>query len=370
VASPTTSLPEAPGGDRQWDYRYCWLRDAGLAASVAALLGQREAAKGYLRFVRAVAGGAVPRTPLVTLRGGPVPPERELDGVSGWAGSRPVRVGNGAAGQIQYDALGLVLEAVSVYLQTGGGLEEDTWRLVRAIADEVATEPARPSSGIWELRDERSLTSGDIGRWLALDRVIWIARGWRPLARRRHWKRARAQIRDRVLGALGSDGRLPQTYDEDPPRADASALMVPMFGMLARSDRRAHALVDAVLADLGAGHFLYRYEPDGEDGLAPGEGAFLPVTWWAVSALASLGRVEEARARLDQLCARLPRLLAEEVDPMTGAGLGNVPLVWSHMELARALYVLAAAERRARWGPVGLWAWRLARYARLRWGRR
>ncbi len=247
VASPTTSLPEVPGGDRQWDYRYCWLRDAGLAASVASLLGERHAAKGYLSFVRAVAGDAVPLPPLVTIRGAQVPAEHELEGVAGWAASRPVRVGNGAADQLQYDALGLVVEAVSVYVQTGGRLDEETWHLVRTIADQVAKEPARPSSGIWELRDERMLTSGDIGRWLALDRAIWIARGWRPWARRSHWKRARADIRDRVLGALGPDGRLPQTYGEDPPRADASALMVPMFGMLSRRDRRAHALVDSVL---------------------------------------------------------------------------------------------------------------------------
>lgn len=194
--------------------------------------------------------------------------------------------------------------------------------------------------------------------------------GGGPRARRRHWKRARAEIQHRVLGAMDADGRLPQAYGDDGPGADASVLMVPMFGMLSRRDRRAHALVDAVLADLGAAPFLYRYEPNGDDGFSPGEGAFLPVTWWAVSALASLGRVDEARARLDQRCSGLPRLLAEEVDPTTGAALGNVPLVWSHMELARALYILDAAERRARWGAVGLWAWRLARYAGLRWGRR
>ncbi len=147
MASQTTSLPEAPGGDRQWDYRYCWLRDAALATSVAALLGQRDAAEGYLEFVQAVAGGAVPPGPLVTLAGGPVPPEHEVDGVCGWGDSQPVRVGNGAVDQLQYDALGLVLEAVSVYLQTGGRLEDDTWHLVRAIADHAAAEPPRPSSG-------------------------------------------------------------------------------------------------------------------------------------------------------------------------------------------------------------------------------
>jgi GH15 family glucan-1,4-alpha-glucosidase len=146
--------------------------------------------------------------------------------------------------------------------------------------------------------------------------------------------------------------------------------MIPLFGLLGRRDPRAHAIVDAIVHDLGAGSFVYRYEPDGADGFVPGEAAFVPVCWWAVSALARLGRVDEARTRLDDLCRRLPRLLAEEIDPVTDESLGNVPLVWSHTELARALYIVDAAERRRRWTPVGLLAWRVGRYARLRWTRR
>ena len=366
VASPTTSLPEVPGGDRQWDYRYCWLRDAGLAVSVAALLGERQAASGYLQFVKALLG-TLPLPPVVTVEGREVPEEKEVAGVAGWAGSRPVRVGNAAGGQLQFDVLGLVVEAVSVYLQTGGRLDDGTWELVQRIADHLVDAPEEESNGIWELREPARLVSADVGRWLALDRAIWIARGWRPLHRRRRWKEARRQVRDRVLAALSPAGRLPQSYDAHEARSDASALMVAMFGMLGPHDSRAHQLVDSVLQDLGAGPFLYRYEPDGDDGFTPGEGAFLPVSWWAVSALAALGRVEEARARLDELCRRLPRLMAEEVDPATGHALGNVPLVWSHAEAARSLYVLDAAIRRAEWGRVGLWAWRLGRYAQLRW---
>jgi hypothetical protein len=366
IASPTTSLPEVPGGDRQWDYRYCWLRDAGLAASVAALLGDRQAAAGYLDFVKGLSQ-RLPLRPVVTVDGGDVPEERDVDCVDGWAGSRPVRVGNAAAGQVQLDVLGLVVEAVSVHVQTGGHLDDGTWDLVCRIADYVADAPDEPTNGIWELREPGRLVSADIGRWLALDRSIWIARGWRPLAGRRRWKAARREVRDRVLGAIGPDGRLPQTYGGDGARSDGSGLMICMFGMLKRGDRRAHLLVDAVLRDLGSGPFLYRYEPDGADGFSPGEGAFIPVCWWAVSALAALGRVDEARSRLEELCRRLPRLLPEEVDPVTGEGLGNVPLVWSHAEAARSLYVFDAAVRRARWGPAGLWAWRLGRYAALRW---
>ena len=368
IASPTTSLPEAPGADRQFDYRYCWLRDAALAVSVASLLGDRQAAADYLGFVRRMADDDATPPPLVSITGDRTPEEREVPGVAGWAGSQPIRVGNAAASQVQYDAIGIVLEAVSVHLQTGGSLDRETWAMIKGIADRAADEPPCPSNGIWEFRDEAWLVCADIGRWLTFDRAIWIARGWRPLTRRRHWKKARDAARTRVLGAIGDDGRLPQTYDA-PYRADASTLLVPLMGMLDRNDPRAHRLVDTVLADLGAWPFLYRYEPDGSDGFDGTEGAFVPVSWWAVSALAGLGRVDEARQRLDAMCSALPLLLAEEVDPATGAGRGNVPLLWSHVEAARALYILDAAERRARWGAAGLWCWRIGRYLSMRWGR-
>ncbi len=369
VASPTTSLPEAPGGDRQFDYRFTWLRDASLAVAVAALVGAGGDATRYLAFVRQVAGDDVPHAPVTDVRGDSVPDEREVPGVAGWDGSTPVRVGNGAAGQVQYDALGLMVEAVSVHVQTGGVLDADTWRMVADLADQTARdrpEEVLPSSGIWELREPGPLVDGDIGRWLVLDRALWLARLCHPLRRRRRWKRARAVIAARVVASLSPEGGLPQAYGQDPPQADASALMAVVFGLLPAGDPRASRLVDAVLSALDAYPFLYRYEPGGDDGFHGVEGAFMPVSAWAVSALATVGRVDEARQRLDDLCSRLPRLLAEEVDPTSGAALGNVPLVWSHMELTRALYVLDAAELRQRYGVVVLSAWRLRRYLRLR----
>lgn len=366
VAAATTSLPEAPGADRQFDYRYCWLRDAALATSVASLLGQHDLARHHLDFLVSTAGPDPRlRIPVVDVRGDPVPEERTVEGIEGWASSRPVRVGNGAAGQLQYDAWGLVVEAVSVHLQTGGSLAGPTWKMVCALADRIASDEPEPSGGIWELRDPSLLLSGDIGRWLVLDRAIWIARGWRPSTRRRHWKRARSETRERVLSAIDDNGRVPQSYDGD-DRPDASALMIPLFGMLGRRDPRALRLVRAILDDLGAGPFLYRYPPGGDDGFRGTEGAFLPVGWWAVAALAVAGQVDEAEARADQLCAALPPLLSEEVDPVDGTALGNVPLVWSHMELARALYLLDAARLRRRYGTAGLAVWRVARFASLR----
>lgn len=219
VAAPTTSLPEAPGADRQFDYRYSWLRDCSLAVSVASLLGRPQTARGYLDFAcRQLAGDPLATPPVLDVRGAPVPGERTVDGVAGWADSRPVRVGNDAGGQRQPGALGLVVEAVSVHLQTGGVLDDAVWRTVartaNAVAGDVLREPVRaaPTAGIWELREPQQLVEEDIGRWIALDRALWIARGWRPLARRRGWRRARTIVRDRVLHALDDDGGLPQSY--------------------------------------------------------------------------------------------------------------------------------------------------------------
>lgn len=369
VAAPTTSLPEAPGADRQFDYRYSWLRDASLGISVAALLGNRSAAEHYLRFIVGLSDHSeAPATPVTDVRGCRVPDEREVHGVAGWAGSRPIRVGNDAGDQVQHDALGLLLEGISVHLQTGAALDDDTWNLVQAAADRAVSAVREPTSGIWELREPRDLLSADIGRWICLDRAIWIARGWRPRAHRRHWKRARHDLRERVLSAIQPDGGLPQAYDGD-PAPDASALMAVVFGLLSRNDPRAEALVHSTIDSLGTGPFLYRYEPGGDDGFTGKERVFLPVCWWAVSALAIVGRLDEAEARADELCARLPRLLAEEVDPETGESLGNVPLVWSHAEAARAMYVLDAAAVRARFGGPALWGWRIVRYLHLRWPR-
>jgi len=368
VAAPTTSLPEAPGHDRQFDYRYTWLRDSSLAVSVAALLGRRDIAEDYLDFVLdQTKQRRLPSGPMTDVRGEQVPAEREVPSVAGWAGSLPVRVGNDARDQLQYDALGLLVEAVSVHVQTGGRLRVEVWDLVRAIADELSADGLdRHTSGIWELREPRDLVSADIGIWLALDRAVWIARGWRPWTRRRAWLRARDAAKARVVGALLEDGGLPQAYGDGPRSADASALMAVVFRMFSRDDPRASALVDATVRELDCAPFLYRYEPGGDDGFSGREGAFLPASWWVVSALAACGRVREAEERARALDRAVPALMPEEMDPESRVGLGNAPLVWSHMEAARALYVLDAARLRDRWGPLVLGAWRGGRFLRAR----
>jgi hypothetical protein len=386
IASPTTSLPESVGGDRQFDYRYTWVRDASLAVSAASLLGQGQAARSFLGFAVAHIGGGDPLSapPVLSVRGDPVPAEVDVDGLAGWADSRPVRIGNGAGKQVQHDTLGLLTEAVSVHVQTGGKLEDRTWSAVRraagAVAGLVLAGPPPPTAGIWELRTPARLLSEDVARWVTLDRALWIGRGWRPwsaLVERRRWRRARAVVRDRVLAALRPDGTLPGSYDGDAPDPDAAALFAVVFGLLGRGDPRAGRLVDATLQRLGSGPWIYRYPPAGDraqgsdgsdesDGCAGREGAFLPASILAVSALAVLGRVAEANERMDAICATLPRLLSEMVDPADGRSLGNTPLLWSHMELVRALYLLDVARLRQRWGSVGLTVWRGVRYVRLR----
>lgn len=369
LAAATTSIPEAVGGTRQFDYRYSWLRDAAAGVAVAALFGDLNQARQYLRFVEQTCGDTVSddsSPPIVTdVHGKPVPDEREVAGVEGWRESRPVRIGNGAASQVQHDAVGMFIEAVSVFVQQGGRLESSTWRLTQRLADILCVEPGH-TNGIWEFRTPRPLLSADIGRWLGVDRAIWISRGWRPFTRRRRWLNARAAIRRRVLGAITSEGGLPQAYGDGSAVPDASALLLPLFGLLSARDPRSSRLIDARLVQLDRQPFVYRYVPTEDDGFSGVEGSFTVAAWWAVGALAAAGRYAEAAQRADALDARLPRLLAEEVDVASGGSLGNTPLVWAHIEAARALYLLDAAELRKRFTVAGLTAWRIGRFVSLR----
>jgi len=364
IASPTTSVPEAPDGDRQWDYRYCWLRDAAVSVAVASLLGRPDQARRYLDFIhRAGANGL---NAVRTIDGTDVPSERIMSGLPEDVVG-PVRIGNDASGQIQHDAFGMLIEAVSVYLQEGGRLDGPTWKLVRRCAERAASaDDQEPTHGIWELRTPRLLVSADIGRWLILDRALWIARAWRPWTRRGHWRAARNHLRERVLGAMAADGSLPQEYGGDPHRADASALMIPLFRLLPRRDPRASAILDATVRRLADGPHVYRYPSGPEDGFTGLEASFVPMSWWRIGALANLGRIDEARSLAAELDAVLPVLLPEEWDPSTSLPRGNRPLVWSHMEAARAGYLLDAAVRRRRRGLAGLTAWRLGRYLSMR----
>lgn len=344
IASPTTSLPEVIGGDRQFDYRYCWLRDSAQAVSVAAQLGKHGSARELFSFLSNQGADRLLESPLFDVRGGDIPEERELDRVSGWHGSRPVRVGNDAAGQIQHDVLGIVMESITAFDELGDGLRRTDLGIVRAFADRALQQPDA-SNGIWELRTPTMVVSADIGRWLALDRAVALARRHRRVRwarRHRRWARVRDRVGNDVLAALRADGGLPRAYGEGDETHDASALLAVIYGLLDPHDPRANALVDATISALADGPFLRRYAGV-DDGFAPGEGAFIPASWWAVSALAIVGRKDEARQRADAMREVLPGIQPEEVDVASGTGRGNVPLVWSHTEAARAAILLDRA---------------------------
>jgi GH15 family glucan-1,4-alpha-glucosidase len=346
IASPTTSLPEVVGGNRNFDYRYSWLRDACTAIAIASMLGQRELADRYTKCLCGLGPEGILRAPVSLASGGDVPDEREVGGVAGWGGSQPVRIGNAARDQLQYDAIGLVLDALRVHTRARDRLSPSQWTIVTELADRVAgADPDEPSNGIWELRDTGPLVSGDVGRWLALDRALRLVRLRRPWTIKRSWIRAHDAARSRVLGAFLPGGALPIVYGGD--AVDASALLLVVHELLRPRDPRAARLVDATIGALGCGPLLYRYEPDGRDGFDPGEAPFVPASWWAVTALAVLGR-PEAVTRARALCAILPRLQPEEFDPTRGEALGNTPLLWSHAEAARALFEVDRSQSRWR----------------------
>ncbi len=366
VASPTTSIPEVPGADRQFDYRYAWIRDASLATGVAADVGRAEVTKRHVRWLthRCLSCEGIP-VPVVRASGGPVPDEVEVEGVAGWGGAQPVRVGNAAKDQVQLDGAGFAAEALWSLVRSGAGFGHAGYRAMAAVADHVAARPVGPSGGIWEFRTPIDGTSADVGRWILFDRVRRLSRLHEPWARARRarWREHEDAARQRVLAARLPSGALPLEYGG--LDADAVGLLPVALGLLDHRSSAAASLVEGTLAELGLGtpvRAVARYSSDVDDGFDGKVGAFVPVSWLAVSALAQLDRIEDARALADRLCEALPGLQPEILDG--DEPLGNLPLVWSHTEAARALYLLRVAELRRRYGRHAVVLWEVSRALR------
>ncbi len=348
VAAPTTSLPENPGGIRNWDYRFAWPRDASIGVAAFLHVGKADEALGFFGWLLHASRLQRPRLPaLLTLSGRAVPRERELRGWPGYSGSVPVRTGNGAAGQHQLDGYGWVLDAAWVLVQGGHRLYSETWRAMRGFADLVAESWSAPDAGIWEIRDDAAHhVHSKLMGWLALDRALRIGDTHRLAARqRRRWESSRdrlgADIRSRGFDPVR--GIYTRTYGS--ADLDAALLVLPLVGLEEPGAEAVRRTVDAVRDELGAGGpLLYRYPP-GQDGLEGGEGAFLPCSFWLVQALALTGRREEAertfRALLD-LASPLG-LFSEEVDPATRSFLGNYPQALTHAALVQAALALRQA---------------------------
>jgi GH15 family glucan-1,4-alpha-glucosidase len=350
VAALTSSLPEDPGGIRNWDYRFSWPRDASIGIGAFLGAGKTEEARQFMGWLLHATRLDRPRLPvLLTLHGKHPQPERQLDGWPGYAGSRPVRFGNGAADQHQLDGYGWVLDAAWLMTRAGHGLNSETWRAMRGFADGVARRWAEPDAGIWEIRDDPAhhVHSKMMG-WLALDRALRIAEVRGGNSRGRDWWRASRDAIASDVMAKGFDhakGSYTRAYGST--ELDGAVLVLPLLGIEPAGSPRVAGTIDAVAKELGAtGPLLYRYPP-GHDGLPGTEGAFLPCSFWHVQALAKIGRREQAAERFAELLrlASPLGLYAEEMDPTSREHLGNFPQALTHSSMVQAALALRDAER-------------------------
>jgi GH15 family glucan-1,4-alpha-glucosidase len=352
VAAPTTSLPEDSGGVRNWDYRYVWPRDASIGIAAFLGVGKVEEARGFLAWLLHASRLQRPRLPaLLTLHGRHVPGEREFPGWVGYAGSVPVRTGNGAAGQHQLDGYGWVVDAAWVLVQAGHHLYAETWRAVRGFADLVARRWPEPDAGIWEIRgDAVHHVHSKLMGWLALDRALRIADTHRLGARqRRRWEHARDAIATEVRARGFDPAKDTYVRSYDSSDLDAALLVLPLLGIDDLESPRVRGTIDAIRTELSAGGpLLYRYPP-GRDGLPGTEGAFLPCSFWLVQALARTGRRPEALQLFQTLLEHASPLglYAEEMNPATGAHLGNYPQTLTHAALIQAALALRDVHRPA-----------------------
>jgi GH15 family glucan-1,4-alpha-glucosidase len=357
VAAPTTSLPEVVGGDRNWDYRYCWIRDASLTMEALWVAACPDEAVDFFTFVSTAAecGVAANHTLQIMFGVGGEHDltERTLPRLAGWRGSSPVRVGNDAWRQSQVDVYGELLGAAHRLRHRLADLDAHTCRFLGALADTAAARWKDPDNGIWEVRgDPRHFLHSKVMCWVALDRAIRMADLIGADASVQAWQQARADIEQSVIrdGWSDSAGAFTQYVGTD--ALDASSLMLPIVGLVPATDHRVLATIDAVEQRLTDKHGLvYRYRAEtGVDGLPGGEGTFLLCTFWLAHALALAGRVDRARAVFERAIgyANDVGLLAEEVDPESGELLGNFPQAFSHIGLVNAAWAIGRAERRAR----------------------
>jgi GH15 family glucan-1,4-alpha-glucosidase len=346
AAAATASLPEQIGGERNWDYRFCWVRDSAFTLEALLQLGCPSEAEAFFWWLLHASQLTHPRLQvLYRLNGGERAPERSLD-LDGYRGSRPVRVGNEAAAQTQLDIYGDLLQAALVYAQAGGRLDRETGRRLAAVADLVCRIWREPDSGIWEVRSEPGhFTQSKIMCWVALDRAVRLAdAGHLPRKHASTWRRERLATREFIETHCWSERLGSYTRQAGREELDASLLLGVLLGYDAPDPGRLAATVDALWRELGHGPLLSRYT--GEDGLRGGEGAFLCCSFWLADALARIGRLGDATRLMEQLVAVANDvgLYAEELDPHTGEMLGNVPQGLVHLALINAAVSISKAS--------------------------
>lgn len=341
VAAPTTSLPEDFGGERNWDYRFCWLRDAAL--TLESLLGagyDTEALAWREWLLRAVAGDPADLQIMYTVDGGRQLPEMELPHLPGYADSLPVRIGNGAVCQRQNDVLGEVMIALELAREAGLHESANSWALQRALVDELAGHWDEPDNGLWEIRGpQRHFTHSRVMVWAAFDRAIRAVEEHGLEGPVERWRALRDRVREEVLDKGYDEERGTFTQHYDTTEVDASLLTLPLVGFLPPDDPRVLGTIDAVVEDLMRDGLLLRYRTvSGVDGLSGDEHPFLACSFWLVSALSAAGRREEAEELMGRLCglANDVGLLSEEYDVERARMAGNFPQAFSHLTLVQA----------------------------------
>ena len=351
VAAVTSSLPERLGGVRNWDYRYCWIRDASLTLTALVRGGYHTEAAEWRRWLlRAVAGNAEQLNIMYGLRGERRLTEMELDWLDGYAGSKPVRIGNDAHRQFQLDVFGELVSALYVAEQAGLEPEEDSWNVLLKLMEYLEKAWQEPDDGIWEVRGpRRHFTHSKVMAWVAFDRMLQMKDTGFANGASARWASLRDQIHARVCehGYDRSQNSFVQYYGGED--VDASLLMIPMVGFLPADDPRMVGTVEAISRHLKCDGFIKRYRSKERiDGLPPGEGAFLPCTFWLVDILALLGRVDEARDIFERLLGLRNDvgLLSEQYDPEAQRLLGNFPQAFSHVSLVNCACNLAECESR------------------------
>ncbi len=348
VAAPTASLPEDIGGERNWDYRYAWLRDASLTVYALLATGQRDMAAPFMRWVCGRVGELADVEDLrimYAVDGSADIPERVLGHYEGYRGSRPVRIGNAAVDQLQLDVYGEVLECLRICDAYGLDIVTEVWPDFRRVVDWVARNWRRPDNGIWEVRGgRRHFVHSKVMAWVALDRGALFAQHHGEDDDAARWREEADALHAEVLERGWSDklGAFKQSYDDE--LLDAANLQIPLVGFLPPDDPRVHAMIDATLRHLTVNGLVYRYKGT-DDGLAGGEGAFLIATFWLVSALAVCGRQREGLALFENVLRSTGKLglFAEELDPHAGEALGNYPQAFTHIGLIGAAVDLAGA---------------------------
>ena len=348
VAAPTTSLPEDFGGERNWDYRYCWLRDAALTLSSLLTAGATEEARFWRDWLlRAVAGDPADLQIMYTVDGSRRLPELTLDDLPGYAGSRPVRIGNAAVDQQQSDVLGEVMIALEEARESSLGWSDDAWALQRVLVDHLLDTWQERDNGLWEIRGPlQHFTHSRVMVWAAFDRAVRAVERHGLPGDVERWREVRDQVRDEVLTEGFDADRHSFTQHYATKEVDASLLMLPLVGFIDADDPRMLGTIEAIEQDLMRDGLLMRYRTQtGVDGLAGEEHPFLACSFWLVSAYALAGRRHDARALFDQLVslANDVGLLSEEYDPRGDRMVGNFPQAFSHLSLVQAAFRLREA---------------------------